>query len=594
MTNRQLVCLCTILFMAWAAPFDAAAESPVHGFAMRGEPKYAPDFTHFDYVNPKAPKRGALRLHAIGTFDGFNPFVVKGNPPSGIGLVYDTLTKQAEDEVFSEYGLVAERFAVADDRSWVTFYLNPKAQFSDGKPITARDVAFSYDILVKQGRPLYALYYADVASYEIIDSHTITFRFRQTNPELPLILGQLPLLPEHYWKDRDFNAALTEVPVTSGPYRIGEFDMGKSITYERDPHYWGQTLAVNVGYNNFDRISYIYFLDSDVAMEAFKSNSYDYRIENNSTDWATEYDFPALQQGKVTKVALTHQRPTGMQSYVFNTRRPIFADPLVREALSYAFDFEWSNANLFYDSYFRTSSYFSNSDLASSGLPSEQELQLLNPWRDQLPKRVFTDEYVPPSTQNTPLRNNLRKGMQLLRQAGWFFSDGKLTNKAGEYLQFEILLYDKGGVRIANPMVQNLKRMGVDATINMVEVTQYINRLNNYDFDMVSAVFGQSSSPGNEQREFWGSSKANQPGSRNLPGISNPAIDALIENVIVAGSRQELITATRALDRALLWGHYVIPQFHSKEDRIAYWDTIERPQQVPSKGVNIMTWWAKP
>lgn len=570
-----------------------AAGQPVHGAAMHGEPAYPPDFKHFAYVNPQAPKGGTLTLHAIGAYDTFNPFVVKGNSPSGIGLIYDQLTTRSDDEAFTQYGLLAERFAIGEKRDWVTFYLNSKARFSDGEPVTAQDVAFTYDLLTQEGKPFYRAYYADVAEYEIEDEHTITFRFARSNPELALILGQLSILPKHFWDGRDFNAALTEPPPGSGPYRIGKFDLGKSITYERDPDYWGAELPVNVGHYNFDRVSYTYFLDHDVAVEAFKSQTYDFRDEHSSINWATEYDFPALKEGRATKEEVPHIRPQGMQGFVFNTRQEVFADPLVREALGYAFDFEWSNANLFYGAYTRSQSFFSNSELGSEGLPSEAELQLLEPLRDQLPPQVFTTEYQAPTTRGGSLRDNLRKALQLLRRAGWMFRDGKLINADGKQLAFEVLLVDQGFVRIVNPMAQNLKRIGVEVSIKVNELTQYINRLNNFDFDMVVGKFPQSDSPGNEQRDFWGSDKADQLGSRNLAGVRDPAVDALIDKVIFAESREDLTTACRALDRALLWGHYVIPQYHIDRDRIAYWDNLERPEITPKNGVNILTWWTR-
>jgi microcin C transport system substrate-binding protein len=574
------------------------AATLVHALAMHGEPKYGPDFPHFEYVNPDAPKGGLLRQSAIGTFDSFNSFIVKGTPASGIGFLVESLTTQSYDEAFSEYGLLAESIEIPEDRSWVAYKLRPEARWHDGQPVTVDDVIFTFEILKTKGHPFYRAYYANVEKVERTDDGRVRFSFSGgMNRELPLIMGQLAVLPKHYWEGRDFEKPSLEKPLGSGPYQIDSFQAGQNIVYKRVPDYWGEKLPVNVGQNNWDTIRIQYYLDAIVAIEAFKAGDYDIRVENGAKNWATAYDVPAVTDGRIIKAEIPNEVPTGMQSYAFNTRREIFKDRLVRQALAYAFDFEWSNTNLFYGQYTRTKSYFSNSELASSGLPSAAELEVLEPYRGQIPDEVFTTEYDPPSTDGSGnIRSNLRKGTDLLKQAGWEVRAGVMTNvQTGKPLEFEILLV-AGDLfeRITQPFVQNLERFGVKARIRNVDSAQYQVRNETFDFDMVVETFGQSLSPGNEQRDFWGSASADIRGGRNTVGIKDKVVDALVDLVIAAPDRDSLITRTRALDRVLLWGHYVIPHWHINRFRVIYWNRFGRPAINPKYALATGSWWIDP
>lgn len=567
-----------------------------HGIAMHGDLKYPPDFSHFDYVNPDAPKGGTVVQSAIGTFDSFNPFIIKGTPASGVGLIYDTLLARASDEAFSLYGLLAESLEVAEDRSWVIFNLREQARFSDGHPVTAEDVIYSFKLLREQGAPFYQAYFRDIASIEAIDRKTVRFNFSGgENRELALIVAEIPILPKHFWESRDFQQPGLEVPVGSGPYLIDSFDAGRSVTFKRNPDYWGKDLPVNTGRYNFDSQRFDYYKDGTVALEAFKGGEYDFRQENSSKRWATGYKGAVFDDGRIITRNLEHQNPTGMQAFVLNTRKAKFSDPQVRRALAYAFDFEWTNKNIFYDAYTRTHSYFSNSEMAASQLPDAAELEILEPLRDQVPPQVFTEVYRAPETRGDGnSRRQLRTALRLLKKAGWELQKGKLLNPQGEQMQFEILLVSPAFERIVSRFRQNLEQMGINTSIRLVDVSQYINRLRSYDFDVVIYSFGQSSSPGNEQREFWSSATADQPGSRNLIGIKNPAVDHLVEQLIQAPDREQLIVRARALDRVLQWNHYVIPQYHINSYRVAYWDKFEFPAVRPKYALGFDTWWAKP
>jgi microcin C transport system substrate-binding protein len=572
------------------------APEPRHGASMYGELKYGPDFTHFDYTNPDAPKGGTLTLSAIGGFDNLNQFILKGNNAEGLGLLYDTLTVGDLDEPFSEYGLVAQSIEMPEDRSWVIFTLRPEARFQDGTPITVEDVIWTLETLKTKGHPFYRAYYANIVKAEKVADRQVKMVFDgKMNRELPLIAGQMPVLPKRYYDKIEFDKTTLTPPLGSGPYRIKRVDPGRTIVYERDPSYWGAKLPVNIGRNNFDEIRYEYYRDANVALEAFKAGNFDVQIENNSKDWATAYTGPAVDKRLIVREEIPNQRGTGMQGFVYNTRRAMFKDPRVRAALAYAFDFEWTNQNLFYGQYQRTESYFSNSELASSGLPSEAELKLLDPYRDQLPKEVFTKEYQAPSSKGTDLRHNLRIGLEMLHEAGWEVQNGRLVNKqTGQPLAFEILLVQPAFERIVGPFVQNLKRLGIDARIRTVDTAQYQNRLNDFDFDMIVGSWGESQSPGNEQRDYWGSQAADTRGSRNLAGVQSPVVDALIDKIIQAPTREDLVTATHALDRVLLWDHYVIPHWHITYDRVAYWDKFARPKINPKYGIDLFAWWIDP
>lgn len=584
------------------APLSIAAASDLgdpgnyvgHALALHGDLKYGADFSHFEYVDPNAPKGGTLRLATIGTFDSLNPFILQGTPAAGAGLIYDTLLTSSDDEAFSEYGLLAERVEVPPDGSWVAFYLRPEARWHDGEPLTSADVVFSFNLLTTDGHPFYRSYYGSVAEVEAIDERTVKFTFAgEPNNELPLIVGQLPILPQHYWQDRDFSRPTLDAPLGSGPYRILDFDAGRSIRYERVPDYWGADVPVNVGKNNFDVLSYDYYRDTTVAIEALKAYEYDFRSENIAREWANAYNFPAKDAGLFAQELIPNENNQGMQGFFFNTRRSKFADPQVRRALTYAFDFEWMNETLFYGQYVRTNSFFENSELAAEGLPTGLELEILERYRDGLPADVFTTPYELPVTDGSGnAREGLRVARQMLAEAGWDIQNGVLTNTStGEVMEIEFLLIDPNFERIVAPFVQNLERLGVQARIRTVDQAQYQNLVQDFNFDMIVSTIRQSLSPGNEQRDMWTSDVADVTGSRNLAGIQDPVIDALVEEVISAPDRETLVAATRALDRALLWGHYVIPQWHIAAYRIAYWDKFGRPEIAPKYSLGFITWW---
>jgi microcin C transport system substrate-binding protein len=592
--GAALLCALTAL----PATPQAQEIKPAHGLAMHGDLKYPPDFKHFDYVNPNAPKGGSLRLSEDGTFDTLNGFVLKGVAAAGTPSMYDTLMTNSDDEAFTEYGLIAESIEVPEDRSWAIFNLRPQARFHDGAPITADDVVFTFDLIRSKGHPQLRFYYASIAKVEKLGDYRVKFTFNEGgNRELPLIIGQQPILPKHYWESRDFERATLEPPIGSGPYRIDSFETGRDITYRRDPNYWGRDLPVNVGRYNFDTIRYDYFRDPSVEFEAFKAGQYDFRPETTARIWAIGYDFPAVRRGLVKKEEIEHHRPSGMQGYVYNTRRPLFADPKVRNALAYAFDFEWTNQRLFFGAYTRSESYFSNSELAAVGLPKDEELALLEKHRDEIPPEVFTEPYSAPKTDGSGMaRNNLLTGLKMLQEAGWKVrpEDGIMTDTTGQPVEFEILLNNPAFERVTGPFVRNLKRLGIEARIRTVDTAQYKNRIDNWDFDLTVWGWGQSLSPGNEQRSYWSSQSADTPGSRNLAGIKDPVIDELIELLIAAPDRTSLVNRTRALDRMLLWGHYVIPHWHVRVDRVAYWDKFEHPDVIPDAGYQIETWWVDP
>jgi microcin C transport system substrate-binding protein len=598
MRAKTVACVITALAgLAWFGVAEAASNVS-HGISHFGDLKYSADFRHFDYVNPDAPKGGLVRLEATGTFDTLNDFIIRGTPAAGLRLIYDTLMESAADEPGSYYGQLAETVEVPRDLSWVAFNLRPQARWHDGKPVTAEDVVFTLDVLKEKGAPFWRYYYANVEKAVAEGPHRVKFSFSgPTNQELPLIVGQLPVLPKHYWQGRDFEATTLDPPLGSGPYRVGQVDPGRTITLERVADYWGRDLPVMRGRYNFDAIRFEYYRDRTVSLEAFKAHAFDFRSENTAKVWATGYEFPAVADGRVIKETLADNNPSGMQSFAFNIRRPQFKDRRVREALSYTFDFEWSNKNLFYGQYTRTRSYFANSELASSGLPGAAELALLEPLRGQIPDEVFTKTYEPPNTEGRGgLRGNLRKARTLLSEAGWEIRDNKLVDaKSGQPMRIEILLVQAAFERVVAPMVQNMARLGIDAKIRVVDTSQYINRVRDFDFDMTVGSWGQSLSPGNEQRDFWGSAAADRPGSRNLIGIKDPVIDMLIDKVIFASDRKALVAACRALDRVLLWNHFVIPNWHINSYRIAYWNRFGRPAVKPKYELGFpATWWIDP
>lgn len=589
--------LTALLLLVSAAGAADPGEVTAHGIATHGDLKYGPDFTHFDYANPDAPKGGELRLYGLGGFDTFNPFVIRGNPDDGSARIYDTLMEASADEPSSEYGLLAESVTTPADRSWVEFTLRPQARWHDGKPITVDDVLWTFATLRDKGRPFYRAYYASVAKAEQTGERRVRFTFKAgENRELPLILGQLPVLPKHYWQGKEFDATTLEPPLGSGPYKIAAFEAGRWSRYERVPDYWGKDLPVNRGRHNFDRVRYDYYRDMTVALEALKAGAYDLRVEASSKDWATAYDVPAVRDGRLKKEEIAHARPAGMQGYAFNLRRPLFQDRRVRQALGYAFDFEWANRTLFYGQYTRARSYFGNSELAAAGVPQGAELQILTPFRDRLPAEVFTTEYLPPVTDGSGnMRDNLRQAYELLKAAGWTVDakSRKLVNAQGQPFEFEILLVDPAYERVTLPFAKNLERLGVTARVRTVDPAQYQRRVDEYDFDMIMHSWPQSLSPGNEQRSYWTSAFADQPGSPNVLGLKDPVVDALVDQLIAAPDRASLVAHTQALDRALQWGFYVVPNWYIAYDRLAYWDKFGRPAITPTMGVQLDTWWAK-
>ena len=582
------------LFVLTSSLAQAAGQ---HALTHYGEPpKYPANFQHFDYVNPAAPKGGTFRQAGLGSYDSLNPFISKGVSADGIGIIYDTLTHHSKDEPFTEYGLLAGKIEVAPDHTWVRFYLRPEARFNDGQAVTAADVVFSFETLMKDGEPQYKAYYADVAKVSAEDRLRVRFDFKHgNNRELPLILGQLAVLPKHWWANRDFTKGNLDIPLGSGPYKVGKLEPGRSIRYERVKDWWGKDLAVNRGFYNFDNLVIDYYRDGSVTLEALKAGQFDYGLEVSAKNWATAYNTPAVDDGRLIKEQITNHNPTGMQGFIFNIRKPIFQDRRVREALALLFDFEWANKQLFNGAYTRTQSYFENSDLAANGLPTSAELKLLEPLRNKLEPRVFSEAFsTPRSDASGIIREQQRRAYQLLQEAGWRIVDDQMVDAAGTPVKFEFLLAQIDFERVLLPFKRNLADLGITLEIRRVDVSQYVTRLRSRDYDMLVGGFAQSTSPGNEQREYWHSSSADKPGSRNYIGLNDPAIDKLVEGLINADSRQSLITHSKALDRALQWGFYVIPNWHIKTWRVAYWNRFEHPQVTPLYDLGLHTWWAKP
>jgi microcin C transport system substrate-binding protein len=574
-----------------------------HALSLFGEVKYPADFKRFDYVNPDAPKGGVARMISIGTFDNFNIAVmgVKGSIAPAAIMVFETLMTRSQDEIATEYGLLAESAAHPNDFAWVTYRLRKEARWHDGKPVTPEDVIFSFDSLKKLS-PNYASYYRHVVKAEKNGDRDIKFTFDSPgNRELPTIVGELPVLPRHWWegadsegRKRDVTATTLEKPVGSGPYRIKEFVAGRSIVMERVKDYWGANLATQVGQNNFDELRFEFFRDNTVALEAFKADQADWISENSAKQWATAYDFPAVGEKRVVKEEFPVNDSGRMQAFAINLRREQFKDARLRRAFNYAFDFEEMNKQLFYGQYKRIDSYFYGTELASSGLPEGQELQILDTVRDKVPSEVFTQPYTNPVGGNPEaVRGNLREAMKLLKDAGFEIRDHKLVNAAGKPVTVEILAQDPSAERIALFYKPSLERIGVTASVRVVDDAQYENRLRAFDFDMIIDQWGESLSPGNEQREFWGSQAADVSGARNTIGIKNPAVDALIDKVIFAKDRAELVAATRALDRVLLWNFYVVPQFSYPFSRYARWDRFSHADPLPKYGRSGLPtlWW---
>jgi len=597
--RHGLLLLVVLLGMTANLPAVLAAPSVALGYT----PKYPPGFHHFDYVNPDAPRGGDLILSAFGNFDSFNPFQLKGIPAVGLSeLVFESLMEQSLDEPYSLYAHLAEDIEIAPNRLSVTFRLNSKARFSNGTPVTAQDVQFSFETLTsKLAHPRYRIYWADIRRAVALDAQHVRFEFAKVNPELHLIAAQMPVFARAWVGDTPFDKLTTTQPIGSGPYVVESYDFGKRVSYVRNPHYWAKDLNTRRGMFNFERIVFKYYKDETVRHEAFKAGEFEFLFENNSKKWARDYTGPQFDSGQIRRAELKHSNNAGMQGFVFNLRRPLFQDIRVRKAIGLALDFEWSNRNLFYNQYTRCYSYFSNSELAATGLPGTDEIELLAPFRNRLPRAVFTEAWKPPSTQPPDsLRANLRRARDLLAEAGWTLRDGILQNNKGERLEFEIMLVSvqKGFERIIAPFARNLAKLGILLRYRTVDSALYQRRTDTFDFDMIVESFGQSQSPGNELVGLWHSSTADQEGSNNVMGLKNPVVDALIEKVIYAPDRRHLVTATRTLDRVLLYGEYVVPNWFIATHRIAYWDRFGIPARSPlyyaAESWMLRTWWKKP
>jgi peptide/nickel transport system substrate-binding protein len=589
-----------LLLMLGLALFPGSGRAePTTGLAMHGTPREEPDFSHFRYANPSAPKGGRATFAVRGSFDSLNPLIVKGVSAEGVReYVYESLMARAFDEPFTLYGLIAEAVETPADRSWVEFTLNPAAKFSDGTPITVDDVIFSHQVLRDHGRPNHRSYYKKVAKVEKTGDRKVRFTFDDTGDrEMPLIMGLMPVLPSHLFTPDTFEKTTLEAPIGSGPYVIDKVDPGKSITYKRDPAYWGRDLPVNRGHYNFDEIRFDYYRDAGSMFEAFKSGLVQLRNEDDPTRWTEGYDFPALDEGRVVKEALPVETPAGMSALAFNTRKPIFADPRVRQALIKLFDFEWVNRTLYHGQYARTESYFDRSELSSHGRPADAtERALLAPYPDAVKPAIMDGNFsFPVSDDSGQNREGRVEALKLLEEAGYRLKDGVLVNAAtGAPFTFEILAATRAQERLLLTYARALKQVGIEARIRQVDSAQYQRRKQTYDFDMIQYFWPVSLSPGNEQSFRWGSEAAATEGSFNYPGVNSEAVDAMIAAVLKAEDRPSFVSAVRALDRVLLSGDYVVPLFHLPRQWVAHWRALKRPHETPLYGYQIDTWWLDP
>jgi microcin C transport system substrate-binding protein len=602
---RMRIALAALFASLFVVP--SLAEDVVwrHATALTGDPKYPEGFAHFDYVNPDAPKGGVVRFGSQGGFDSFNPILdTVGTPAAGASYLYDTLMTSSYDElnISAEYGLLAESMTYPADYSSVTFKLRPEAKWHDGEPVTAEDVVWSFQKTIENNANQH-FYYSHVTKAEATGENEVKFTFdAPSNRELPHIMGQLQVLPKHWWegkdaqgRQRDISRTTLEPPLGSGPYRIKSFVANRTVIYERVPDYWAKDLNVNVGTYNFDEVRFEEYRDTSVLMEAFKGDQYDWRSENSAKNWATEYKFPAVTAGKVVVEKFPDKASGDMQAYIPNLRRAKFADERVRMALNYAFDFEQLKDTIFFGQYERNNSFFAGTELASSGLPQGKELEILESVRDKIPPEVFTTPYTNP-VSDTPeaKRSNLRKALELLKTAGWELKGRQLVNSStGEPFTIEMLTNDPNSERYVLPYQQDLAKVGIALTLRSVDTPQFIERVRKRDFDMITAGWGESLSPGNEQRGYWGSKSADEPNSRNYAGIKDAGVDALVERVIYTKDRDDLVAATRALDRVLLWHHFVIPQWYLDYFRTARWDRFGHPDNLPiyTPGFPDIWWW---
>lgn len=616
---RRLL-LATLLLptlLAWTVPAAAqivttAGRTP--GIGVMTTPKLAPGFDVLPYVNPDAPKGGDVVVAELGSFDSFNPFILRGTAPvslassiwvrlagggggqSGIPHTWESLLVGTPDEASAAYGLLAGTIDVAPDKLSVAFDIRPEARFADGTPVLAEDVVWTYETLLAKGRPALRVVLADVAGVEATGERRVVFRFRNTeNKELPLVVGALPVLPKHWWAGRDFSEPLKEPPMGSGPYRVSAFEFGRSVTYERRADWWARDLPIARGTNNFGRVRIDYYRDNTVQFQAFRAGQADIWVEYISRNWATGYDFPAVRNGLVKRQSIPHHLPTGMQAWAINTRRPQLADVRVREALGQLFDFEWTNKTLFFSSYKRTDSYFANTDLASSGVPGGAELALLEPFRAQLPPELFTQPFkLPVSDGSGNNREGFRRALELMKEAGWTLKDRKLVNGQGEQMRFVVLGYDASLERVSLPYVQQLQRLGIDATVRTVDPAQYERLMDSHDFDVTTFIWPGTETPGTEQIDNWTCDAAKADGSSNVAGVCSPVVDALVKQVVQATTREQLTPAVHALDRVLLWGWYAVPGWEKTGHDIAWWDRFGRPDQPVRQGFAFDTWWIDP
>jgi microcin C transport system substrate-binding protein len=612
-----------LLLAPAAAAIPAAAQTPAptpvqpttrsHAITILGTPALPPDFPHFPYVNPDAPKGGEVVFGDTGSFDGFNPYILRGNAGLGLGSqwqrgvggqaagsagghIWESLLTGSADEPDTGYGHLAQTIEIPADRMWIAFEIRPEARFADGTPVTAEDVVWTFNTLLEKGRPSIAVQLADIKDAVAESPARVVFHFKNnTNRELPLMVGGLPVLPKKWWATRDFTKPLTEPPMGSGPYIIKSFELGRTITYVRDPNWWARDRPTGRGQFNFDTVRIEYFRDSTVLFEAFKAGQIDWRQENISKQWATAYDFPAVASGLVQKLPIPNKLPIGIQGWIFNTRRKIFQDPRVREALGQVFDFEYLNNTLFFNAYTRTDSFFGNTPGQSTGLPDAAELKLLEPFRDSLPPAIFTEPYVLPKTDGSGNnREGLRRALTLLKDAGWTVKDRKLVDANGQQMTFSILLYDPGMERVALPYQQWLQRLGIEVTVRTVDTAQFERLTDAFDFDMSDIIYPGGELPGNELRDYFACIGGKTEGGGNLAGICHPAVDSLVQTIIDAHDRDTLFTALRALDRILLRGWTMIPQWHSSVFNIAAWNRFGRPTQPIRTGFVMDNWWIDP
>ena len=584
-----------VFVLLLATPLRADDEGVTKSWAMAefGEPLYQDGFEHWPYANPDAPKGGRIVLGAQGSFDSLNHYILKGDWPTSIGLTSDSLMVGSANELSSAYGLIAESVEYPADKSWIVFNLRPEARYHDGAPITAGDFAFAFETIQEHGRPFLKSFYKDVAGVEVLSDHRLKFTFATRDNMKPLILvAGLSPLPRHYWESRDISRTTLEPPLASGAYRIRTLDPGRSITYERVADYWAADLPVNRGLNNFDEIRYDYYRDVGVMFEAFKAGAIDFRAENSSKRWATGYDIPAVEQDRIVLRTVPSETPGGIQGFFFNLRRDTFADVRVRAAIANLYDFETIQRTLLYGQYTRTKSFFPNSDFGASGPPTPEEIAILEPFRDQLPPEVLSEAFEPPKTDGSGRnRAALRQAVALFKEAGWTLEDGRLV-RDGRQMSIEILIVQADAERLVAPFVRNLERAGIDARIRLVDTSQYQVRLDDFDFDVITVRLNFFPPPGPELRSYYGSAAAGVRGSANLAGIQDPVADALIEQIIAADDLETLKATNRALDRVLLWQHYVIPQFHDDKHRLAFWNKFGYPETVARYSHGFPgSWW---